>query len=252
MFASDANGPRSMAVHQLSHHDHLPTAFYPIGFVRVRTSILPRPFDRMNFFNPKLAVVDNRFSNPRDLAGPSKRANRYTPQPYNLADLNHIDMTANERNFLTSVRMICGLLTVTAALLLKFRFTSGETGSNRLDSFWDATDTTVPGSNVRLEEDSLNLDSWPNLLGYLTEASDIAGSTSPANLAETYPDSSNPLLEQNHVAIPLGICVFAICVFILATSTYGYNHTHRQLADGRAFAGSWRYARCRRSCARKL
>ncbi|KAH8087525.1 hypothetical protein HD553DRAFT_308368 [Filobasidium floriforme] len=168
-------------------------------------------------FNPKLAVVDNRFSNPRDLA-------------------------ANERNFLTSIRMICGLLAVTAALLLKFRFTNQSVDALRLDI--SGSGSSESGNNnllARTFDQAGTIDqnayAWASILGYLPP--DHPTTPTPSN-STPEPIDTTPLLETNRISTPLGSIVFAICVFILISSTYGYSHTHKQLARGQAFAGSWK------------
>jgi hypothetical protein len=82
---------------------------------------------------------------------------------------------------------------------------------------------------------------WATLLGYKTDGDqgstdDQTQKSSDMNLA-----SQPTLLEQNRVAIPLGVALFVVAMFILGSSTYGYNRTHTQLTSGSAFAGNWRY-----------
>ena len=204
-------------------------------------------------FNLKLAVVDNRFSNPRDLAGkpciPSYQIRLPALKPDELIMLTSLfslfatDIVANERNFLTSIRMICGLLAVTAALLLKFRFTNQSVDALRLEG-------TGSGSSESSNNNTLlartfdqagtadrNAYAWASILGYLPP--DHPTDPTPSD-STSEPIDSTPLLETNRISTPLGSIVFAICVFILVSSTYGYSHTHKQLARGQAFAGSWK------------
>ena len=135
--------------------------------------------------------------------------------------------------------MICGLLAVTTALLLKFRFANENVPSTQGGNPM-ATDSTPSSLYRRDDRTGQSIDNWASILGYLPGES-VGDKVLPhGDITKAVPQNSNPLLEQNRIAVPLGICVFAICVFILLTSTYGYSHTHNQLADGRAFAGSWR------------
>jgi hypothetical protein len=205
-------------------------------------------------FNPKLAVVDNRFSNPRDLAGKPTRSpisfvsSASTPGgSIVLISLHSLfafiqNIVANERNFLTSIRMICGLLAVTAALLLKFRFTNQSVDALRLDV--TGSGSSESGSNNLLARRfdqagtaDQNAYAWASILGYLP--TDHPTTPTPSN-STPEPVDTTPLLETNRISTPLGSIVFAICVFILVSSTYGYSHTHKQLARGEAFAGSWK------------
>ena len=131
------------------------------------------------------------------------------------------------------------LLAVLAALLLKFRVAGtsemqtsniGHLNGNLAQTTWAVT------SNL---ED--NAYAWAKLLGYKTGSygespSETGGISSPVEHL-----SQPSLLEQNRVAIPLGVGIFAISLFVLGSSTYGYYRTHMQLAEGNAFAGSWRY-----------
>jgi hypothetical protein len=135
--------------------------------------------------------------------------------------------------------MVCVLLGVLAALLLKFRVAGtseiqttnvGNLSENSLQTIWAVT----PKS-----ED--NAYAWARLLGYKTGSyegmpSDTSDTGNPVGH-----HSQPSLLEQNRVAIPLGVGIFAISLFVLGSSTYGYYRTHIQLAKGNAFAGSWRY-----------
>lgn len=204
-------------------------------------------------FNPKLAVVDNRFSNPRDLAG------KPTPPPtiirlsgsipggsivlISFHSLFAINIVANERNFLTSIRMICGLLAVTAALLLKFRFTNQSVDALRLDVAGSGSSESSNNNTLlarRFDQAGTadrNAYAWASILGYLPP--DHPTTPTPSD-STPEPVDTTPLLETNRISTPLGSIVFAICVFILISSTYGYSHTHKQLARGEAFAGSWK------------
>jgi hypothetical protein len=203
-------------------------------------------------FNPKLAVVDNRFSNPRDLAGkpciPTYQIRLPALKPDELIMLTSLfslfatDIVANERNFLTSIRMICGLLAVTAALLLKFRFVNQSVDALRLDVTGSGSSESSNNTLLARRFDQAgiadqNAYAWASILGYLP--TDHPTTPTPSD-STSEPVDTTPLLETNRISTPLGSIVFVICVFILISSTYGYSHTHKQLARGEAFAGSWK------------
>lgn len=137
------------------------------------------------------------------------------------------------------------LLGVLAALLLKFRVASTsevETSNigNLSEDFLQTTWAITPNA-----ED--NAYAWAKLLGYKTGSYEGLPSDTgdTKSLVENIGQPS--LLEQNRVAIPLGVGIFAISVFVLGSSTYGYYRTHMQLAKGNAFAGSWRCVGIRRA-----
>jgi hypothetical protein len=154
-----------------------------------------------------------------------------------------INIVANERNFLTSIRMICGLLAVTAALLLKFRFTNQSVDALRLDVAGSGSSESGNKNNLLVRQfdqagiADQNAYAWASILGYLPPDRPIPPTPSDST---PEPIDTTPLLETNRISTPLGSIEFAICVFILISSTYGYSHTHKQLARGQAFAGSWK------------
>jgi hypothetical protein len=135
--------------------------------------------------------------------------------------------------------MVCVLLGVLTALLLKFRVsnTTEMNSSSVVSSKNDHSQTTWAVASDTRD----NAYTWARVLGYKTGSCKglPCGTGDTSNPVQNFSQPS--LIEQNRVAIPLGVGIFAISLFVLGSSTYGYQRTHMQLAKGIAFAGSWRY-----------